>query len=153
MKSLIHSATIDVEIPINLMKRRKHPTSLKLQDLKFLRYCRKWNDVQFCYLHRKSNKEEWSENAYVPFQLFGHIHKRTLSCTIKKNGSPHTISCHAPGDDVWHSQKCYTMPIKFQQARTYNCLPNSLASALYYLGDRKICFGLTHLANTLIGKS
>lgn len=68
---------------------------------------------------------------------------------MKKNGDANAISCSTPGNDAWYSQKCFSIDIKFQQEITFNFLPFILASALHYLGDRHISFGLTRLDGDL----
>lgn len=104
------------------------------------------------FIKGSKNKSDWSETSYVPFQLEGHICKRTLSSTIYKNGISQPFSCSVTGDDVCYSQKCSIAPIKFQQEIKYNYLMFILFSALYHLGNRHICLAITCLADDLNGK-
>ena len=81
--------------------------------------------------------------------MIGHIRAPALVKAAEKPGKATGAMAAAPGDDVWHSQKCFHIPIEFQQNRLFNCLSYSLASALFQLGDRHVCCALIGIANDL----
>ena len=137
-------------MPKNLWERRnvpkKHP---KFHKLKFIKYCKLWNDFQLGFYTMQSMRLKWTDTAYSYEQLTGHISRAALIRSIHKQGKASGIVVSAPGDDVWHSQKCFAVHIEFQQHRSFNCLTYSLASALFKLGDSHICHALMNEADVL----
>ena len=60
-------------MPQILQKRRNLQFSeIKLKDLIYIRYCKKWNDIQLA-LAGNNDKFKWSQAGFVPKQLEGFL--------------------------------------------------------------------------------
>ena len=151
MKSLSLKQGIDEEMPPELWVRRNVPAHHpKFHQLVYVRYWKRWNDYQLGYYPLGKNRVSWTETAYSFDQLVGYIRKSILNKAYQKPNKAIQIICRAPGDDVWNSMKCSYLPMEFHQVRDdYNCLSFSLASALFLLRDRHVCFALVDISTKL----